>query len=233
MKEKFIKLSMIFVVLVYSTLPIFSQPKLTDSTTKVEYAIEWHLNGGTQNKTNPDTYTAEDGLTLAEPSRQGYVFNGWYANADLSGKKVISIPKGATQKKEFYASWVITKEQAIKRMNEEMVTVIPAGKKVNLENFAGKEGIQSINSYMIGKYEVTQDLYIAVMQYNPSVDNSIPVEGEVQEKRPIENVSWYDAICFCNKLSLIMGLKPAYSIKEKLILKNGNIHPIGEGKFLR
>lgn len=215
MKAKLFKLLPCALVLFISTLPVFSQPVLVDANSKIEYAIEWHLNGGTQNPANTDTYTAEDGLVLATPTRSGYTFNGWYTNADLSGSKVTSIPKGSTQKKTFYAGWVITKEQAIKIMQEEMVTVIPAGKKANMENFAGTEGIQVINAYKIAKHEVTQDLYMAVMGYNPSEFKNNPASGEVQEKRPVENVNWYDAIYFCNKLSMIMGLTPAYSVNGK------------------
>lgn len=63
--------------------------------------------------------------------------------------------------------------------------------------------------------EVTQQLYEIVMGENPSRfkgDGEPPAEGENQSKRPVENVSWYDAIYFCNKLSVIFGLDPAYSV---------------------
>ncbi len=189
---------------------LYAQPKLVDADSKIEYAIEWHLNGGTQNPSNTETYTAEDGLVLATPIREGYTFDGWFENADLSGSKITEIKKGETQKKVFYAGWVITKEQAIKIMKEEMVTVIPAGKKVNLENFAGTEGIQVINAYQIGKHEVTQELYMAVMGNNPSNFKNNPAPDEIQEKRPVENISWKEAFDFCNKLSELMGLTPCY-----------------------
>lgn len=233
MKTKLLKLLPCALVLFISTLSVFSQPKLIDATSKgkMEYAIEWYLNGGTQNKANTDTYTAEDGLVLAAPTRAGYTFNGWYTNADLSGSKVASIPKGSTQKKTFYAGWVITKEQAIKIMQEEMVTVIPTGKKANLENFAGTSGTQVINAYKIAKHEVTQDVYMAVMGYNPSNFKNNPTDVEVQEKRPVENVSWYDAIYFCNKLSMIMGLAPAYSVNGETDPKKWNYTP-HEGDYI-
>ncbi len=104
------------------------------------------------------------------------------------------------------------KDLAIKIMQEEMVTVIPKGKKTNLDDFAGTEGTLVINAYQIAKHEVTQELYMAVMGANPSNFKNNPASGEVQEKRPVENVSWYDAVYFCNKLSMIMGLTPAYSV---------------------
>ncbi|MBR6080917.1 MAG: SUMF1/EgtB/PvdO family nonheme iron enzyme [Treponema sp.] len=225
MKTKLFKLLPCALGLIFYALPVFSQPVLVDADSKIEYAIEWHLNGGTQNPANTDTYTAEDGLVLAAPTRSGYTFDGWYANADLSGEKVTSIPKGSMQKRTFYAGWVITKEQAIKIMQEEMVTVIPAGKKANMEDFAGTAGIQVVNAYQIAKHEITQDVYMAVMGKNPSNFKNNPASGEVQEKRPVENVSWYDAVYFCNKLSILMGLAPAYSVNGETNPENWNYTP--------
>jgi formylglycine-generating enzyme required for sulfatase activity len=66
--------------------------------------------------------------------------------------------------------------------------------------------------FLMGKYEVTQGLYQVVMGSNPSQFTSNPAEGEVQERRPVEQISWYDAIVFCNTLSVLEGLTPVYSI---------------------
>ena len=51
---------------------------------------------------------------------------------------------------------------------------------------------------------------------NPSYFQGVdepPAEGEVQERRPVEKVSWYDAIVYCNLLSIKEGLTPCYTIK--------------------
>ena len=69
--------------------------------------------------------------------------------------------------------------------------------------------------FYMGKYEVTQDQYQKVMGTNPSNFTSNPDSGEIQEKRPVEMVSWYDALVFCNKLSIKEGLTPVYSINGK------------------
>ena len=108
------------VVMAAAGTMLFAQPKLMSASAKVEYDIEWHLNGGTQNKANPGTYTAEDGLVLAAPTREGYSFEGWHAYAAFGDDKVTAIQKGETQKKVFYACWAITKEQAVKLMQSEM-----------------------------------------------------------------------------------------------------------------
>ena len=60
--------------------------------------------------------------------------------------------------------------------------------------------------------EVTQYIYEFVMGENPSDYDSYPAEGELQEKRPVENVRFDGAIYFCNKLSTMFGLDPVYSV---------------------
>jgi len=73
-------------------------------------------------------------------------------------------------------------------------------------------------SFYMGKYEVTQELYQAVMGENPSSFSSNPASGEIQRRRPVEQVIWYDTIVFCNRLSIEEGLTPAYRI-------NGSTNP--------
>ena len=53
------------------------------------------------------------------------------------------------------------------------------------------------------------------MGKNPSKfqgEANLPEAGETQVLRPVEKVNWYDAIVFCNKLSISMGLEPCYSV---------------------
>ena len=57
----------------------------------------------------------------------------------------------------------------------------------------------SLSAYYIGQTEVTQELWRAVMGSNPS-------EFTASVKNPVEKVSWYDCIEFCNELTAeIMG----------------------------
>ena len=57
----------------------------------------------------------------------------------------------------------------------------------------------SLNNYYIGQTEVTQELWTAIMGNNPSYFKD--------PNHPVENVSWYDAHEFCDKLSQLTGRK--------------------------
>ena len=65
-----------------------------------------------------------------------------------------------------------------------------------------KEHNVSLSEYWIGEAEVTQKLWQKVMKNNPSAfngGNGAEVEdGETQELRPVERVSWFEAVAFCN-----------------------------------
>ncbi len=62
----------------------------------------------------------------------------------------------------------------------------------------------TLSSFYMGKYEVTQAEYQAVMGTNPSNFGGNP-------NRPVEMVSWFNAIEYCNRRSMQEGLTPCYS----------------------
>jgi len=71
----------------------------------------------------------------------------------------------------------------------------------------------TLRSFYMSKYQVTQEQYQTVMGINPSYFTSaVSGEGGTPGKLPVEMVSWYDALVFCNKLSMKEGLNPVYSI---------------------
>jgi formylglycine-generating enzyme required for sulfatase activity len=60
-----------------------------------------------------------------------------------------------------------------------------------------------LSSFLMGASEVTQELWEYMIGSNPSSFNSC---GQC----PVENVSWFDAVAFCNRLSESQGLIPCY-----------------------
>lgn len=67
----------------------------------------------------------------------------------------------------------------------------------------------SVSDFYISPYEVRQSEYAAVTGSNPS-----SFQGE---DLPVENVSWLEAIAYCNALSERQGLTPAYTIDGTFI----------------
>ena len=65
---------------------------------------------------------------------------------------------------------------------------------------------KSIKPYSIGQHPVTQELYQAVMGTNPSQFIAETAEAGGSSQRPVETVNWYQAIAFCNKLTLASGM---------------------------
>ena len=62
-----------------------------------------------------------------------------------------------------------------------------------------------LDPYMIMKTEVPQWMYKEVMGDNPSKWKN--------NNNPAESMGVYNAVAFCNKLSLLMGLTPVYTVK--------------------
>ena len=91
----------------------------------------------------------------------------------------------------------------------------PAGEIGSFSNET-QHSVTLSKNFNMGKYQVTQEQYECVMGTNPSYfhggTGSAPATGEVQAKRPVENVRWYEALVFCNKLSMATGLNPVYKI---------------------
>jgi formylglycine-generating enzyme required for sulfatase activity len=70
--------------------------------------------------------------------------------------------------------------------------------------------VQITRPFLMAQTEVTQRLWRAVMGYNPSW-----FEGE---ERPVENITWWEAIDFCNRLSVRHGLRPCYSVRGDTVV---------------
>lgn len=77
------------------------------------------------------------------------------------------------------------------------------------KDFLGMNYIESIASFYMCEFPVTQALWIAVMKgQNPS-----RFQGA---NRPVEQVSSFEAAAFCNQLNLLSNYPPAYFIDKAL-----------------
>jgi sulfatase modifying factor 1 len=97
-------------------------------------------------------------------------------------------------------------KQLAENLKKEMINIEGGTFKMGSTERGSNENpvhVVTVSTFFIGKTEVTQELWETVMGSNPS-----DFKGG---KWSVENVSWYDIVEFCNKLSEKEGLQKAYS----------------------
>lgn len=103
----------------------------------------------------------------------------------------------------------MTKEEIniidISTFDSQMVE-IPSGKIELRDDRIKQRWTVEIKPILLAKFPVTQELYFAMTNEDPSTTKG--------NKHPVETVTWKDAIIFCNKLSVKTGLNSCYLIQE-------------------
>jgi formylglycine-generating enzyme required for sulfatase activity len=85
--------------------------------------------------------------------------------------------------------------------------------KIDGGNFQMSGSISTtLSTFSLAKTPVTQAQFLKVTGFNPS-----HFKGDTL---PVENVSWYDAVIFCNKLSELEKLTPAYTLNGRTVTWN-------------
>ena len=120
----------------------------------------------------------------------------------------------------FLASACSNDKQNNEAKYENFIFVKGGAFKNTYSNYYGK-GLE-MSDFYIGKYEVTQKEWFDVMGKNPSKFKSSNFQAEVASNPekfkgynlPVESVTWYDCIEYCNKRSEKEGLKSYYNIEK-------------------
>ena len=94
---------------------------------------------------------------------------------------------------------------------------------INKTNYVFIKGNGNIKDFYIGRFPVTQDLYEEIMGENPSYFKGA--------RNPVDSVSWYDAIYFCNKLSEKSGYTPVYEVNGKTDVSRWGYKPHRKSYF--
>lgn len=76
----------------------------------IAYGINYILDGGDNHLANPNTYTVESSIQLRPAQKNGYIFKGWYDNADYEGDEIISLPLAEPREVNLYAKFLIAYE---------------------------------------------------------------------------------------------------------------------------
>lgn len=83
---------------------------------------------------------------------------------------------------------------------------IPSGKIELRDDRTKQKWTVEINPILFAKFPVTQELYFALTNEDPSTNKG--------DNLPVESVTWKEAVTFCNKLSIRTGLNSCYLIQD-------------------
>ena len=127
----------------------------------ITYGLIYNTNGGTMPAVYDTFYTADMTIKLPTPTREGYIFLGWYASADLKGERVLTIKAGEFGNKIFYANWDAVSGGVIYTLSEDgthyVVTGID-GTEIDLAIAESVDGIpvtEIAESAFKGKQKIT------------------------------------------------------------------------------
>ena len=164
--------------------------KFTAKWTEITYALTYNLNGGAlkPSESIPATYTVKRTIYLPSPTKAGAVFAGWY---DSNGYALRKLEK-AYGNKHLSAKWIA----GLKTVE---------GGTFQRKDEAGIMRIVGVSRFHISDHEVTQKEFREILGINPSYFKG-------NDNLPVEQVNWYHAIAYCNKLSIKEGLEPVYDI---------------------
>ncbi|MEV4533678.1 formylglycine-generating enzyme family protein [Asanoa sp. NPDC049518] len=82
---------------------------------------------------------------------------------------------------------------------------VPAGEVTLSDRRTQRRWPVTVDAFQLGAFPVTQAEYAATTGARPST--------AAGERLPVETVSWWDAVRFCNALSAAEGLAPAYALR--------------------
>jgi formylglycine-generating enzyme required for sulfatase activity len=187
------------------TVPVTGNTPVVSITENAQYSgtVTWSSNNqsavGTFD-TAKSIYTA----TITLTAKHGYTLQGVAANF-FTVADAVSVSNAAN-------SGVVTAVFPLITM-----IYVPGGsfqmgdtKNNNLEANEKPVHTVTLTGFYMGKYEITQSQYRAVMNKDARIGEGFGTGADF----PTYGLTWYETIVFCNKLSIAEGLNPAYLINN-------------------
>lgn len=145
----------------------------------LNYDINYELDGGVNNASNPTTYTIEDTIALKDPTKSGYTFKGWYSDANFT-TQVTSISKKA-QNITLYAKWAVNSYNLILNANgggfAPKVTFVSDGEEIKNCYLYEQDTITAYRpddkeGYIFAGW-YTDDTFTSLFKFNGTIANDI------------------------------------------------------------
>ena len=162
------------------------------------YKVVFQANGGLPVPEDQDMATNAKAVEPQDPVMDGFIFDGWFRESGFTNLWNFSSDT-VTSNMTLYAKWVPEDPEMVwvrsgsYMMGDNGVTGAKPAHKVTLDGFY-------MNPYLVPQWKYQQ-----ITGVNPS-------QFHQDTNRPVEKVSWYDAVNFCNMLSESENLQPVYTI---------------------
>jgi uncharacterized repeat protein (TIGR02543 family) len=174
----------------------------------VRYTVTFNSNGGSavnsqqvdsgQRAYEPTPPVKGKGADPGDTTRGGLVFGGWYRDNNTF-TQVWNFGNTVTGDLTLYAKWITVEMVRVEAGTFMMGSSVSEPGRQSDET----EHEVTVDGFFIGKYQVTEELYEAVM------------DGRYGKGRlPAGSVSWYSAVEFCNLLSDLQGLQRYYTVTD-------------------
>ena len=180
------------------TAPVTGATPVTTITDTDQYTGTVTWSGSPTSFAASTVYTA----TITLTAKTGYTLSGVTANffTVTGASSVANTASSGTVTAVFPPTLGIPVSDATS-------TNIGTLKAVQGGTFNNGKADMTVSSFRMSQYEITMEQFVAVTGLaNPSSSFTSVVNG------PVQNVNWYHALVFCNKLSAAEGLTPVYSI---------------------
>ena len=126
------------------------------------YALTYDLGGGSVTRALPSTYQTDVEVSLESPTRNGYIFEGWYDNPDFIGNKIDSTLFNSVGDKTLWAKWALAR-QVKTRQESRVITTdkveyvddasLEAGKIREVAAINGKVLVEITDVYVNGELQ--------------------------------------------------------------------------------
>ena len=149
-------------------------------------------------------YTADATIPT---SNHGIVYSGPVSINTTTTLKAIAYKSGRTDSAVASAIYTIQAQTAgtIEQLNATLQSLGVSLRLILIVDYgtAGEYRSMTVTSYALSETEVVQGDYQSVTGSNPS-------SYKMGDDYPVETVTWYEAVSFCNSLSFLCGLEPVY-----------------------
>jgi len=97
---------------------------------------------------------------------------------------------------------MVMNETNLEAILDDLMVEIPKGIIALRDDRTKQQWKVELEPFLLSKFQVTQDLYYEITKESPSAFKG--------DKRPVEMVTWKEAVIFCNALSIKLKLEPCY-----------------------